>query len=114
MFVLDTYRRSTIVDLSSNTSTLPFDQNLRYATTPSSQATSETYAQVGTITRQEEESDPNYSRLGPAHATVDPGMQGSQNKTFSNISERYEFAEIHNMDNDKQPFEHEDYSCLKH
>ena len=103
-----------LLDQSSNTSTLPVDQNLRYATTPSSQATSETYAQVARITRQEEVSDPNYSRLGPAHATVDPGMQGSQNKTFSNINERYGFAEIHNIETNKQPFEHEDYSCLKH
>ena len=114
MFALDTYRRSTIVDLSSNTSTLPVDQNLRYTTTPSNQATSGTYAPVGRPTRQEEESDPNYSRLGPAHATVNPWTQDSRNKISSNISERYEFAEIHNMETNKQPFENEDYFSLKH
>ena len=109
-------RRSTIVDLSQNSSTvvtLPVDENLRYATTPSSLATSGTYAQLGTCTRQEDGSALNYSRLLiPAHATVDPGRQpGSQNQISSNVSERYEFAEIQS---DKPNFEHEDYSCLKH
>ena len=89
-------------------------KNLRYATTPSSQATSGTYAQVSRTTRQEEGSDPNYSRLGQPYATVDPGTQDSRNKISSNISERYEFAEIHNTETDKQSFEHGDYSCLKH
>ena len=66
-------------------------------------------------TRQEEESAPNYDRLGPAHATIDPGRQkGSQNQISSSVSGRYEFAEIHNMETDKQPFENEDYSHLKH
>ena len=111
---MDTYRRSSIVDLNSDTSTVPVDQNLRYATTPSSQATSRSYAQVHRTTRQEEESAPNYSRLGPAYARVDPGrQQGSRNQISSNVRERYEFAETHNMETDKQPFEYEDYSCLK-
>lgn len=106
--------RSSIVNLSSNTSSLPVDQNLSYATTPS-QATSGTYAQVDKTTRREEESDPNYSRLGPAQATVDPGkQQDSQNQISSKVCGRYEFAEIRNIEIDKQPFEDEEYSCLKH
>ena len=81
-------------------------------------AASGTYAEVGRTTRQEEESaqqSPNYSRLGPAHETVDPGRQpGSQNQISSNVIERYELAEIPNMETDRQDFEHEDYSRLRH
>ena len=101
--------------MSSNTSTVPVDQNLRYTTTPSSQTTSGTYAQVCRTTRQEEETAPNYSRLGPAYATVDPErQQGSRNQISSNIRERYEFAEIHHLETDRQDFGHEDYLHLKH
>ena len=97
--------------MSPNSLTPSIDQNLRYATTPSSLATSGTYAQVGRGTRGEDESASNYSRLATAHVRVDPGrQQGSQNQISSNVSERYEFVEIQT---DKQNFEHEDYSCLK-
>ena len=101
VFVLDTYRRLSIGDLSPNSSTVLVDQNLRYATTPStpsSQATSGTYAQVRRTTRQEEESAPNYSRLCRAHATVDLERQGSRNQISTHVTDRYEFAEIHNME----------------
>ena len=105
---LDTCRRSTVVDLSLNSSALPGDENPRY-TTPSSLATSGTYAQLGGTTRQEDESAPNYSRLVPAHAIVNPGrQQSSKTQISSNVSERYEFAEI------KTDKKHEEYSCLKY
>ena len=101
--------------MSLNSSSLPVDPNLRYATTTSSQATSAIYAQVSRNARQEDESAPTYSRLVTALATVDSGrQQGSQNQISSNVSERYRFAEIHNMETDVQNFEYEDYSCLKH
>ena len=85
-----------------------------YATTPLSQATSGTYAQVGRSTRGDELA-PNFSRLVPAHARVNPGrQQGSRNQISNNVSERYEFSEICNMETDRRGFECEDYSHLKH
>ena len=98
-----------IVDLSSNSSASPVDQNLPDTTIPSSLTTSTTYAQVVRTTRQEVEPAPGYSRLGPAYAKVDPErQQGGQNQISSNVRERYEFVETHNMETDKQPFENED------
>ena len=90
--------------MSPYTSTLHVDQNLRYATLPSSLAASRTDAQVGRSTRQEDESVPDYSRLGTFHATVDQVRQQgrSQNQISSNVRERYEFAEVHNMETDRQ------------
>ena len=82
---------------------------------PSSQATSGTYAEVGTSIRQEDQSAPNYRRLGPTHETVDPERQrGSRNQISSSVSERYEFVEIHNMETEREDSEHEEYSHLKH
>ena len=116
-FSMDTCRRSTNPDFNLNTSSLPVERNLSYATIPSSLATSETYAEVGGNARQEDEPTPNYSRLGPAHETADLGRQqleGSQNQISNYVSERYEFAEIHNMETDRQALEDEHYSHLKH
>ena len=113
--MLNTCRRSTFVELSTNSSIQPVDQNLRYATVPSSQGTSQTYAQVGGNTRQEDESAPDYSMLGPAYATVDQGKQeDSRFQISSNVCERCEFAEIHNMETDRQDYEDENYSHLQH
>ena len=78
---LDICRRSPFADLSPNTSTLPVERNICYTMIPSRLTTSGTYAQVGRTTRQEDESDPTYSKIGPSHESVDPErQQGSQNQ----------------------------------
>ena len=109
----------SVFAVDRNTSTLPVQhvhivQTARYSTaSSSSHLTSGISPQADRAT--DGESGPNYSRVGPAYDTVD--TQRQRNQIPTNVSERYEFAQVHvetGRADDMRPDEeeHDNYSHL--